>query len=65
MLIVTKFLDRVEEGGRRMWYATCDRFLHGGKMTLRTRVGDDVSGSRVATNVPVSCDYGHASSSAD
>jgi hypothetical protein len=30
----------------------------GTKMTLRTWVGDDVSGSRVATTIPVSCDYG-------
>jgi hypothetical protein len=28
------------------------------KMTLRIRVRDDVSGSSVATTVPVSCDYG-------
>jgi hypothetical protein len=27
-------------------------------MTLRTWVGDDVSVSRVAATVPVSCDYG-------
>lgn len=27
-------------------------------MTLRTWVGDDVSGSRVATTLPISCDYG-------
>jgi hypothetical protein len=27
------------------------------KMTPHIRVGDDVSGSRVATTVPVSCDY--------
>jgi hypothetical protein len=27
------------------------------KMTLRTRIGDDVFGSRVATTVPISCDY--------
>jgi hypothetical protein len=28
------------------------------EMTPRFWVGDDVSGSRVATTVPVSCDYG-------
>lgn len=27
------------------------------KMTPRIRVGDDVLGSRVATTVPISCDY--------
>jgi hypothetical protein len=30
----------------------------GTKMTMCTRVGDDVSGSRIATTVPVSSDYG-------
>jgi hypothetical protein len=30
----------------------------GTKMTLRIRVGDDIFGSRVATTVPISCDYG-------
>jgi hypothetical protein len=29
----------------------------GTKMTLRTQVGDDVSGSRDATTIPVCCDY--------
>lgn len=34
-----------------------DFYKVGTKMTLRSRVGDDVPGSRVTTTVPVACGY--------
>jgi hypothetical protein len=34
-----------------------DFYMGETKMSVCTRVGDDVSGSRVATSVPISCDW--------
>lgn len=55
LCIATKFSDRY---GRGTGYATCERFLHGGKENDPAyRVGNDVPGSRVTTTVPVACGY--------
>jgi hypothetical protein len=44
----------------RTWYTICVIFLHGGNENDPcTRVGNDVPRSRVATIVPVSCDYSY------
>jgi hypothetical protein len=47
-------IDRVEEHST---LPMRDFYMVVMKLTPRTLVGDDVLGSRVATNVPVSCDY--------